>query len=91
MTTPTSAYNPKPFTPINVAFGALLGVLIALPLVANLTSVPMMLGEIIAGALGAAVGYRRRTSRSFFYFAAICILVLSVIVVTQTNLSGIQP
>ena len=57
--------------------GALTGALIVIPI----TTVEAGAGLVAVGAAaGGLVGYRRRKSRAFFYFAIACALILSTII-----------
>ncbi len=61
----------------NIILSALVGLLIAVPL-----SIGMSIGANLAilllfSALGALIGYKRRSSHAFFYLSLVSILVLS--------------
>jgi hypothetical protein len=65
----------------NVVLGAIVGVLIAIPLTPAVSSGPLAGTLVLAsGLLGAAVGRKRGASRGFLYFALVAVLVLASLV-----------
>ncbi|MCO6430718.1 MAG: hypothetical protein J5J00_07635 [Deltaproteobacteria bacterium] len=61
---------------ISVLLGGLAGLLISVPVVAGGESWAAALLPLVFGALGAAGGYRNRTSHFFFYFSLFTICVM---------------
>jgi hypothetical protein len=75
----------------SVVLGSLTGILIALPAALPLGAVGSAVVSIVAGAGGAAIGYRRRHSVGFFYFALICVLVLASLLSQSLNELSVRP
>lgn len=63
----------------NIFLGALTGCLISIPLVTT-SSIPPLPVTLLSILGGAAIGYRRRASRAFLYFAIVCVLALSCLI-----------
>lgn len=61
----------------SVALGGLCGALIGLPAAATLQSATSPLLVLASFGLGCLVGYRHRKSVAFFYFALLCVCMLS--------------
>ena len=65
-----------------VLLGAMSAALIAMPLALGQVKEPL-LGTLLIVAcalLGARIGYRRRNSAGFLYFALVCVLILSTLI-----------
>jgi len=79
---PVTAFGYNTFLAVtNTGLGALLGCLIGMPL--NLTS-SSLFGRasllLLFTVLGGAIGYRRRHSKVFLYFALLSIVLLASII-----------
>jgi len=62
----------------NIVLGAIIGLLIAIPISPLLSSMPLVAVTAITSILlGAMVGKRRGESRGFLYFALVAVLVLA--------------
>lgn len=62
----------------NIVLGAIIGLLIAIPISPLLPSMPLVAVSAISSTLlGAMVGRRRGESRGFLYFALVAVLVLA--------------
>ena len=73
-----------------VVLGALMGLLIVLPLTLGFGSSPLRtLSALVIGTLlGGAVGYRRRESRLFLYFSIVSVALLSGVLVSSLGPSA---
>jgi len=64
----------------NVIMGAIIGLLIGLPIALSKEAFVIVLVTL---PLGTLIGYRHRKSRLFLYFSVICVLILSWLVSFQ--------
>lgn len=72
------------------ALGALMGLLIAVPIVVPLLSNPFaqLAVLLLFTVIGFRIGYRRRGSRGFLYFALVGVLILAGIVSESVEYPG---
>lgn len=63
----------------NIILGSLVGCLICIPIITT-SEGPRLPVLVLSGLAGAAIGFRRRSSRAFLYFSIICVLALSCLI-----------
>jgi len=73
-----------------VVLGGLCGALIGLPAAATIQSATSPLLVLASFGLGCLVGYRHRRNVAFFYFALLCVCMLSGLIALSGFSSEIQ-
>jgi hypothetical protein len=80
----TNTQNPLAF--LSTAVGTLNGLLVSIPAASSFNPTQATALAVALTIAGGAVGYKRRHSRPFLYFALVCALVLIVIISSATGL-----
>ncbi len=72
---------------MNVLMGAIVGFLVLYPFAVTFSGLQATVLLLLGFTFGGLTGYRRRESHLFFYFALLCICILSTLI----TFSGMAP